>query len=108
MNMSAYKGLWILLTVFVIFPAFIMASNVEGLGFGEARYFIQCGLMEFYLPQSMSWVLSFPVTLMATLIPGSAALSTAFGNFIWPWVGPLLVCMFLLTIDPPFYKADEN
>ncbi|MDP9653504.1 UNVERIFIED_ORG: hypothetical protein J2W87_001413 [Pseudomonas putida] len=104
----SYEGFWFLFTVFVIFPAFIMASNVEGLDFGEARYSIQCGLMEFFMPQSMSWVLSFPVTVMATVIPGTAALSTAFGNFIWSWVGPLLVGLFLLSIAPPFIEKFER
>jgi hypothetical protein len=108
MNMQAYKGLWIVFTIFVLLPAFMMASNVEGLGFEEGRFAIQCGLMELYIPQAMSWVLSFPVTVMAILLPGSLALSTGFGNLVWPMVGPFLVALFLLTIDPPGYKPDTN
>jgi hypothetical protein len=102
MNMTTYKGLWKLFILFIIFPAFIMASNVEGLGFGEAREYIQGGLMEFFLPQAFAWILSFPVTVMATLTPGSVALSTGFGNLLWPWVGPLTVALVLLSINPPF------
>lgn len=108
MNMSAYKGLWILFTVFVLTPTFILASGVEGLGFVEARFTMQNELVGYYVPEFLAWILSFPVTAMSTLIPGSVSLSTAFGNFIWPWVGPLTVMVFLLTINPPFYKETQS
>jgi hypothetical protein len=108
MKMSTYRTLWTLFAIFILTPAFILSSNVEGLSFGEARLAMVNDLMGFYFPQMLATLLSFPVTLMATLIPGSTALSTAFGNFIWPWIGPMTVLMFLVSIDPPGYKREAN
>lgn len=108
---SAYKFFWGLFVVLVLTPTFILASGVEGLGFGEARLSLEYQLAGFPLPEFLAWLLSYPVTMMSTLIPGSISLSTAFGNLIWPWVGPFLVLLFLMRIDPPFiekFKSDTT
>jgi hypothetical protein len=108
MNMSAYRTIWTLFVILILAPAFINASSVEGLIFSEARIHMVGILMNYLLPESIASILSYPVTALATLLPGTSSVSTAFGNFIWPWIGQLVVFLFLITIDPPFYKAEHE
>ncbi|MBI6882978.1 hypothetical protein [Pseudomonas putida] len=107
--MAIYRAAWMLLMVLIVTPAFIMASGVEGLSFSEAAHFVDFTLWSMGVPALITGVLAYPITLVATLIPGTSSLAVMFGEFfLWKGLGVVLLLAFFIQLEPPFYRKESQ
>lgn len=104
MSMSTYRAVWMLLMVFIVAPAFMMASGMEGLGFQDSLSLTFNTFHDYGLPQFMTELLVYPVTIVATVIPGTSSLATMPADFIWPGLGVIFLVVFFINFEPPFYR----
>jgi hypothetical protein len=99
-----YRCGWFLFMVMVFAPAWLFASSVEGVPFEMAVDIIRQELGYLFFPDFLSSVLSYPVTALATLIPGSSAFIIM---PIYMWVGGFSVVVAMLYfafVQPPYFK----
>ena len=108
MSMNTYRAVWMLFLVIIVLPAFVMASGMEGLDFEQASIFTLQTLEAYGIPHIIAIVIGYPVTVVATVIPGTSTLMAMLGNFIWSGLGIFFLFLFLVNIEPPFYKATET
>jgi hypothetical protein len=106
--MAIYRIVWMFLMVIIVAPAFVMASGMEGIGFQEASVFTMTTFQGYGVPHFLAALLSYPVTIVATLIPGTSSLAAWAGDWIWQGVGILFLAVFFLNLEPPFYRATPS
>jgi hypothetical protein len=101
--MQAYRAIWFFFMILVVFPAFISASYVEGLEFWEAQEVMISRLVStWYYPTFLAHLLAMPITVVATILPGTSAALPLFGEMIWQGVGVIFTLLFMVFIEPPF------
>lgn len=106
MSMNTYRAVWMLLMVLVVAPAFMMASGMEGLDFHESVIFTRGTFHYFGFPDFIASILAYPVTVVATVIPGSSSLITMLGDFfVWQGLGVVFLVVFFINFEPPFYRS---
>lgn len=107
--MSLYRTAWFLFMFFIVTPGFIFASSVEGIEFWEAADTIGYQLYNtLYFPGFIAAALSVPVTVMATLLPGSSSAAPLMGEMILQGVGIIFTFLFFILIRPPFYTPNKQ
>lgn len=105
MSMSTYRAVWMLVMVFIVAPAFIVASGMEGLDFEHSVTFTLITLQNYGAPYFLVSLIAYPVTVVATLIPGTSSLAVLFGDFfLWKGLGVVLLLAFFINFEPPFYR----
>lgn len=72
-KITFYRTGWFLFMVLVFGPAWYLASTVEGVSFSGSLDIISEGLGDLYFPSFLVSLLKYPITILATLIPGSSA-----------------------------------
>lgn len=108
MSMSTYRVVWMLVMVFIVVPAFVMASGMEGLAFKEASLYTLSTLDAYGVPRIIGVVIGYPVTILATLLPGTSTLATLLGDFIWKGLGIVFLTLFFILLEPPFYREEAD
>lgn len=108
MSMSTYRVVWMLFLLIIVLPAFVMASGMEGLDFHEAALFTLRTLEAYGLPHLFSVVIGYPVTVVATLLPGTSSMMAWVGDFIWKGLGVFFLALFFITFEPPFYRKQNT
>lgn len=108
MSMSTYRVVWMMLMIFVVVPAFVMASGMEGLDFHGAAVYTLITLQDYGLPNFVASLLAYPVTIVATMIPGTSSLAALLGDFLWQGLGIVFLVVFFIHFEPPFYRPAES
>lgn len=107
MSMSTYRVVWMAFMVFIVAPAFVLASSVEGLDFSQSVLSVQGDLYGFWVPSFIGDYLAYPVTMLATILPGTSSMATFFGEMIWSGVGLVMTIIFFINFEPPFYTEPQ-
>lgn len=108
MSMTTYRAVWMLLMVFLVAPAFLMASGMEGVGFQEGASYTFMTLQAYGVPSFLAEWLAYPVTILATLIPGTSSLVAVMGDTIFTGLGMIFLIAFLANVEPPFYRSSSE
>lgn len=101
-----YRVIWFLFMVLMVGPAWFLASTVEGVSFSQAVGIIEEGLYSFYFPGFLVSLVAYPVTVLATLIPGSSAVVVTIVSLVFFHIGALLIALvYFALVQPPNYNA---
>lgn len=105
-----YRVIWFLAMVLVMAPAFIFASNVEGISHVEAKAVVLGYLQSvIHLPYEAALPLSPVVAFVAQLLPASSSLVVMAGEMLWEHLGVILTFVFFAFVSPPFVdKVDAR
>jgi hypothetical protein len=99
-----YRAGWWLFMLLVVGPAWYLASSVEGLSFLKAVSVIRSGLAGLHFPDFLGTLLAYPVTLLATLIPGSSALAFVVVYMFFSLGAFPIFALFFALIQPPGFR----
>lgn len=103
-----YRCGWWLFMVLMVGPAWLLASTVEGVPFSKAVDIISYGLYDLHFPSFLVSLVSYPVTLLATLIPGSSALVMLI-LFLFLSYGAFFVAfLYFALVQPPNFYAMKS
>lgn len=108
MSMKTYRAVWMLLMVFLMAPAFLMASGMEGVGFQEGASYTFMTLQSYGVPGFLAEWMAYPVTIVATLIPGTSSLVALMGDTLFTGLGMVFMIAFLVFVEPPFYRSSSE
>lgn len=104
-----YRCGWWLFMVLMVGPAWFLASTVEGVGFSRAVEIIRYGLDGLYFPNFLSDLLCYPVTVLATLIPGSSALVFLILSLFLSYGAIFVAFLYFALVQPPnFYEMKSK
>lgn len=106
--MSTSRFIWAVLMAFVVAPAFILASSVEGLNFNQSIDAVRGGLYGFWFPDFLGAILAILVTIVATTLPGSSSSLPLLGEMIWSGIGIIATIIVFINIAPPFNKNKDS
>lgn len=107
--MGTYRVVWALLMLLVVVPGFVLASSTELQTLHETAISAVILLEDYYyMPRFLAFLLSYPVAVVATLLPGSSSLLILFGDMIWRGLGVIFLSVALVNVQPPFYEPDSN
>lgn len=105
MGMILYRVVWFLLMVLVMAPAFIFASNVEGISYVEAQSVVLKYLQSIiHLPYAVALPMSPVVAFVAQLLPATSSLAVMAGEMLWEHVGVIFTFIFFGLVQPPMFK----
>ncbi|WP_426212467.1 hypothetical protein [Pseudomonas sp. TWR2-1-1] len=105
-----YRIVWFLAMVLVMAPAFIFASNVEGISYREATAVVLGYLQSvIHLPYAVALPLSPVVAFVGQLLPASSSMVVMAGEMLWEHIGVILTFLFFAFVSPPFVdKVDAR
>lgn len=105
-----YRVVWFLVMMLVMAPAFIFASNVEGISYVEAQAVIlRYSQSVLHFPYGMALALSPVMAFVAQLLPATSSLLVMAGEMLWEHVGVILTFLFFAFVSPPFVdKVDAR
>jgi hypothetical protein len=105
-----YRVVWFLVMMLVMAPAFIFASNVEGISYREATMVVLGYLQSvIHLPYEVALPLSPIVAFVGQLLPASSSLLVMAGEMLWEHIGVILTFLFFAFVSPPFVdKVDAR
>ncbi len=106
--MGIYRAVWAIAMVFIVAPAFLLASSTELNNFHETSIQALMLLEDWYVPHYLAMVFGYPIAVMATILPGSSTLIPFLGDMIWKNVGVIFLAIALFKVDPPFYKPSNK
>lgn len=98
-----YRCGWWLFMVLMVGPAWYLASTVEGVGFSKAVEIIRDGLYGLHFPDFLVSLVSYPVTMLATLIPGSSALLFSVAALFVSYGAFFFAFLYFALVQPPNY-----
>lgn len=101
-----YRITWFLFMVLMVGPAWYLASTVEGVSFSQAVGIIEEGLYSLHFPGFLVSLVAYPVTVLATLIPGSSAVVVTIVSLVFFHIGALLIAfVYFALVQPPNFNA---
>jgi hypothetical protein len=104
-----YRCGWWLFMVLMVGPAWYLASTVEGVPFSKAVDIIRYGLHGLHFPDFLVSLVSYPVTMLATLIPGSSALVFLILALFISYGAFFFAFMYFALVQPPnFYEMKSK
>lgn len=106
--MSTSRFIWAVFMALVVAPAFVLASSVEGINFNQSLDSVRSSLYGFWLPDFLGYILSFPITIIATIFPASSSSLPFAGNMIWSGVGIIATILVFINIAPPFNRDKDS
>lgn len=105
-NITFYRAGWFLFSILVLGPAWFVASSVEGLSFGVAADGVPLLLRDsLFFPEWLGYLLRYPITLVATFIPGSSAVVFLFLMSIFSYGALAVTFIYFGFVQPPNYNA---
>jgi hypothetical protein len=99
-----YRSIWFMFMVLVFAPAWFLASSVEGISFGLAVDVVHAGLEGLYFPGWLASLVSYPVTAMATLIPGSSRSAYWAVYMVFSSFSVVIFFVYFMLVEPPNYR----
>jgi hypothetical protein len=100
-----YRVSWFLFMVLMVGPAWYLASTVEGVSFFQAVEIVKEGLYSLYFPGFLVSLAAYPVTVLATLIPGSGAIVLTVVALVFSVGSFFIAFVYFALVQPPNYKA---
>lgn len=114
MAIATYRLTWFALMILVMAPAFIFASDVDGISYREANWVVAQGLhYQFFLPWEMAGFASPVIAFVAQLLPASSSVAVLGGEMVWEHIGVILAFLFFGGVKPPVFgwmisKTDKD
>lgn len=107
-KIALYRCGWWLFMVLMVGPAWYLASTVEGVGFSKAVEIIRVGLYGLHFPDFLVSLVSYPVTVLATIIPGSSALLFAVMGLFFSYGAFFFAFLYFALVQPPNFYAMKS
>jgi hypothetical protein len=107
-KINFYRVGWFLFSVLVLGPAWFVASSVEGVSFGTAVDVVSQELHVLYFPNFLISLVVYPVTLLATFIPGSSAVIFLVFMSVFSYGALAITFVFFGLVQPPNYNAMKS
>lgn len=106
-NLEGWNAFWALFMVLIFTPAWLLSSSVEGIDWGMSAQLVGYQLSMWGYPGFMVTVMMWPVTILATVIPGSSAwllgpLLMSMSSM--PWVMLIVGGLFFFQFEMPYYR----
>ena len=110
-RLDGWNAFWAFFMILIFTPAWILSTTVEGVGFTTASNLVGGTLMSWGFPHFMAVVMVWPVTILATLIPGSSTwllgpLLMTMGSY--PWLMVIVGALFFFQFEMPYYRHLKN
>jgi hypothetical protein len=103
-RLALYRCTWFVFMVFVFAPAWMWASSVEGVSFDLALGIVKTELNMFACPDVLANVLKYPITVLATIIPGSSRFALFPLLMFMGSYSLLAAFVYFALVRPPFYR----
>lgn len=106
-KLDGWNAAWAFFMILIFTPAFLLSTTVEGVSFHTALNLVGGQLMGWGFPHFMAVVMVWPVTILATLIPGSSTwllgpLLMSMGSM--PWLMVIVGGLFFFQFEMPYYR----
>lgn len=103
-KITFYRTGWFLFMVLVFGPAWYLASTVEGVSFSSSLDIISEGLGDLYFPSFLVSLLKYPITILATLIPGSSAFVFIVLALFFSYGSFFIAFLYFAFVQPPNFN----
>jgi hypothetical protein len=104
-KIALYRVSWFVFMVMVFAPAWMYASSVEGVDFSMALWIVKKQLAYVACPPGLAEFLSYPITLLATVIPGSSRFALFPVLSVFGGLSIFVAFIYFAIVQPPFYRA---
>jgi hypothetical protein len=99
-----YRASWFVFMALIFAPAWFLASSVEGISFGPAVDVVRDGLEGLYFPRWLSSLVKYPVTALATIIPGSSLSGYWAVYLVFSSFSVIIFFALFMMVQPPNYR----
>lgn len=106
--MSNVRFYWLIFMTVIVVPAFLLASSAEGVTFEELLFATRNMLSFEFVPNFVTFIVSYPVSILAKMLPGTSTLIPVFGDIIWQGVGIASVLIIFSNVAPPLNRDADT